>query len=500
MLVKDPIAFKGNFIHGEFVVPTGAKAIKNQSPGNLEETVFDFISDHTHVDQACEAAQKAFPAWSELTIEKRMETLNRVKEILVSRQEELAEVISRETGKPLWETKTEAAAVIGKFTVTFDYSLELVKEVRVENATPTGDGFIRYQPRGVFAVLGPFNFPAHLPNGHIVPALVTGNCVVFKPSEFTPATAQLMAECYQEAGVPEGVFNLVQGNGEVGRRLVTHKKVDGILFTGSYETGLKITESTVQDYWKIRALEMGGKNSTIVWKDADLEKSVYESLIGVYLSAGQRCSCTSRIFLHPEISEAFTEMFYKKAKKLTIGHWSEDPFMGPLINEKSLDTYVRFQDIAVREGAEKIMRGKALELDYKGYYVTPSIYKVKNYDPQSTYQNTEIFGPNAALYEVSELEEAIKITNDSGFGLSMAIFTKEKENYQKCLQKAKVGLLNWNRTTNGASSKLPFGGYGKSGNDRPSAHFAVYYCTRPVASIEDTGQFDPKKTFPGMNW
>ena len=128
----------------------------------------------------------------------------------------------------------------------------------------------------------------------------------------------------------------MQGNGEVGRRLVTHKKVDGILFTGSYETGLKITESTVQDYWKIRALEMGGKNSTIVWKDADLEKSVYESLIGVYLSAGQRCSCTSRIFLHPEISEAFTEMFYQKAKKLTIGHWSEDPFMGPLINEKSL--------------------------------------------------------------------------------------------------------------------------------------------------------------------
>ena len=174
--------------------------------------------------------------------------------------------------------------------------------------------------------------------------------------------------------------------------------------------------------------------------------------------------------------------------------------MGPLINEKSLDTYVRFQDIAVREGAEKIMRGKALELDYKGYYVTPSIYKVKNYDPQSTYQNTEIFGPNAALYEVSDLEEAIQITNDSGFGLSMAIFTKKKENYLKCLQKAKVGLLNWNRTTNGASSKLPFGGYGKSGNDRPSAHFAVYYCTRPVASIEDTGKFDPKKTFPGMNW
>ncbi len=500
MYQKNPITYLGNFINGEFFLPQGSKRIHNYSPANLEESVFDFVSDHSHVEQACEAAFNAFPAWSAMKIEDRMNILNRVKEIFVSKQDEFAEVISRETGKPLWETVTEAKAIVAKFDVTFNYSLDLIKEIRVEKATPTGDGFIRYQPRGVFAVLGPFNFPAHLPNGHIVPALITGNCVVFKPSEFTPATAQLMAQCYQEAGVPEGVFNLVQGAGEVGRRLVTHKKIDGILFTGSYETGLKITESTVQDYWKIRALEMGGKNSTIVWNDTDLEKAVYESLVGVFLSTGQRCSCTSRLFLHKDIAPQFTEMFYEKAKKLTIGHWSENPFMGPLINEKSLDTYIRFQDIAIREGAEKIMRGKAFESDYKGYYVTPSIYKVNNYDPQSTYQNTEIFGPNAAIYEIEDLDEAIQITNDSGFGLSMAIFTKEKENYLNCLQKAKVGLLNWNRTTNGASSKLPFGGCGKSGNDRPSAHFAVYYCTRPVASIEDTGTFDPKNNFPGMNW
>jgi succinylglutamic semialdehyde dehydrogenase len=245
---------------------------------------------------------------------------------------------------------------------------------------------------------------------------------------------------------------------------------------------------------------MGGKNSTIIWEDADLEKAIYESLIGAFLSTGQRCSCTSRIFVHKKIANQFIDQFYSKTKKLSIDHWSQNPFMGPLINEKSLDTYVRFQDIAVREGAEKIMRGKALEREVPGYYVAPSIYKVKEYSENSVYQNTEIFAPNVAIYDIDEIDTAIDINNASGYGLSMAIFSQQRENYERCLQRAKVGLLNWNRTTNGASSLLPFGGYGKSGNDRPSAHFAVYYCTAPVASLEDATTFDAKKTLPGMNW
>lgn len=502
MSERSPIEFRGNFINGEFVVPSTAQStFTNYSPADLSERVIEIKTNIDHVDQACEAAQQAFLSWSSLSIEERMETLNRVKEVIASKESEFAEVIARETGKPLWETTTEAKALVGKFNITFEYSLELIKEVRVENALPGGvDGFIRYRPRGVFAVLGPFNFPGHLPNGHIVPALVTGNCVVFKPSELTPATAQLMAECYLQAGVPPGVFNVVQGQGDIGKRLVAHKKIDGVLFTGSYETGLRISEATLHDYWKILALEMGGKNSTIIWDDADLDKAIYESLIGVYMSSGQRCSCTSRIFVHKSLAEEFTERFYQRAKKLSIGHWSENPFMGPLINEKSMDTYLRFQDIAVREGAEKVMRGKALELDRKGYYVTPSIYTVKDYSPKSTYQNTEIFGPNAAIYAIDDLESAVDISNASGYGLAMALFSKNRENFEVCLQKAKVGILNWNRTTNGASSRLPFGGYGKSGNDRPSAHFAVYYATAPVASLEDPTSFDPSKVLPGMNW
>ncbi len=501
MSTLEPVTFKGNYIDGEFVRSEGSKlSFQNFSPADLSEEVIHVSTDTSHVDQACEAAQAAFKDWSLKSIEERMEILNRVKEVMISKESEFAEIIARETGKPLWETKTEAKAIVGKFNITFQHSIDLIKEVRLENALPGVDGYIRYRPRGVFAVLGPFNFPGHLPNGHIVPALVTGNCVVFKPSELTPATGQLMAQCYHEAGVPKGVFNLIQGRGEIGKRLVSHKRIDGVLFTGSYETGLKISEATVQDYWKLLALEMGGKNSTIVWNDADLDKAIYESLIGVFMSTGQRCSCTSRIFVHDDLVEEFTSRFYARAKKLSVGHWSENPFMGPLINEKSLDTYVRFQDIAVREGAEKIMRGKALELKHKGYYVAPSIYRVRSYDPNSTYQNTEIFGPNAAIYGIKDLEEAVQISNDSGYGLAMALFSANRENYQFCLERAKVGLFNWNRTTNGASSRLPFGGMGKSGNDRPSAHFAVYYCTTPVAGLEDSTSFDESKVLPGMNW
>jgi succinylglutamic semialdehyde dehydrogenase len=321
---------------------------------------------------------------------------------------------------------------------------------------------------------------------------------VFKPSDKTPAVGQLMADCYREANFPSGVFNLVQGQAETSRRLTSHADVDGILFTGSYEVGLKIKQDTIEHYWKLLALEMGGKNTTIVWKDADLQKAVYETLIGAYLSTGQRCSCTSKLVLHKSIRDKFLAEFHDAAKKLMVGHWSEEVFMGPLINSDAVDKYLRFQDIAKREGAECLMRGKTLELPYGGHYVTPSIYLVDKLNPASVYQRTEIFGPNVAVYTVEDFDDALAITNAGGFGLVAALFSKDASLYQQALIEARVGLLNWNRTTNGASSRLPFGGMGKSGNDRPSADYAVQYCSVPVASLEDPTGFNPDKVYPGM--
>ncbi len=495
------IKYKGSYIGGKFeTVGNADESWSVVSPGDSKDKVIKIEASFNHMDKAIEAATQGFKIWKRTTLEERISKLRRLQEIYLERKEEMAEIISRETGKPLWETLGEAGAIAAKINITIEKSLELIKEKRVENALPGVDGFIRFKPRGVMLVVGPFNFPAHLPNGHIVPALLSGNSIVYKPSEKTPATAQLMAECIHEAGFPEGVFNLVHGAVEVSKKLTKHEGVDGVLFTGSYDVGLQIKEQTLSQYWKLLALEMGGKNSAIVWSDAEIEKAIYENLIGSFLSAGQRCSCTSKIVIHDSIYDEFVSRFHAAAKKISVGHWKEKVFMGPVIDKRSMDNFIKFQEIGVSEGNDALMAGRPLDVGFEGNYVSPSIHLVDAMNPKSVYQNTEIFSPNVAIYKTSDLEEAIDIVNVSGFGLVASIFSKSRENYEKVLLDAKVGLVNWNRTTNGASSQLPFGGMGKSGNDRPSAHFALNYCTVPVASLEDGTSFDSEKVMTGINW
>ncbi len=499
---RQELAFLGDYFQGQFILaadPDGEWEIL--SPGDLRDKVTQASFSYDHIDSACLSARAAYLDWARLGVEGRRPYLQRLKEMYSVHSEELAELISRETGKPLWESRTEAKAMISKIDITLNHSLKLVAEERVENALPGVDGYIRHKPRGVMAVVGPFNFPGHLANGHIIPALIAGNTVVFKPSDKAPMVGQWMARMFDQAEFPPGVFNLLQGKAETGKRLCVNHYVDGILFTGSYEVGLKIQQDTLHHHWKILALEMGGKNSTIIWEDADLDKAIYETLIGAFLTTGQRCSCTSKVIVHEKIADEFTERFYQAAKKIAIGHWTDAKvFMGPLISSEAVEKYLRFQEIAKREGAESLMRGKVLDLPVEGHYVTPSINLVDKFDPKSVYQKSEIFGPNVAIQKVSDFDEALTITNSTGFGLVMALFSKDRSLYEKALIEARVGLLNWNRTTNGASSRLPFGGMGKSGNDRPSAHYAIQYCTVPVASLEDGTPFNPEQSFPGLEF
>ena len=493
--------FLGDYIDGKFVRPDRADGeFVDISPADLKDVIGRLEYRYDHITRATKAAKDAFPAWARLPQESRFAALRRLKEVYVAHADQLAELIARETGKPLWDATGEAKAMINKIDITIDHSMRLVKGERIANALPSVEGVVTYLPRGVMAVLGPFNFPGHLPNGHIVPALATGNTVVFKPSELTPMVGQFMAQLFDKAEFPKGVFNLVQGEGETGKRLVADENVDGVLFTGSYETGLKIKQKTVDQYWKLLALEMGGKNATIVWNDADLNKALYETIIGAFMSSGQRCSCTSRVILHEDIAQKFIDKFYETAKKLTIGHWKDNPFMGPLINAAAVEKYIRFQEIASREGAERLMRGKALDVGKDGYYVTPSICLVDRFKEESIYQKTEIFGPNVAIYRTRDFDEALKINASTGFGLVTSVFTKNRALYEETLYRARCGLVNWNRTTNGASSKLPFGGMGKSGNDHPAADFAVLYCTVPVASHEDLTPLDLKAAPPGLSF
>ncbi len=497
-----PFTYLGDYIHGTFAIPKEKSgSFESLNPGNLQDSLGIFHTSFPHVRSAVDSAREAFPKWRALCQEERDSYLKKFYKEIETHLDQMAELISRETGKPLWEAKQETQGLLGKITITLEEGARLVREKEVPNAQPKLMGRYRYKPKGVMLVLGPFNFPAHLPHGHIVPALFTGNTVIFKPSEQTPAVGQFMAELIHRAQFPPGVFNLVQGEKEIGRRLCIEPGIDGILFTGSYDVGLKIKESTLTHFWKTIVLEMGGKNASLVLDDAALEKALYENIKGAYLTTGQRCSATSRLILTEKISDTFLKEFHRLSKELKIGYAFDEPapFMGPLISQAAMDKYLRFQGIAQREGAEIIMRGKALELPHSGYYVSPSIGLLSPKKDFSTYLGTEIFGPNVAVKIVKNLDEAIEEANKTEYGLVVSVFTKNKKAYEKVFHETKTGLVNWNRSTVGGSSRLPFGGQGKSGNQFPTALFAPFYCTYPVACLEDTEESIQETIPPGLS-
>lgn len=499
---------QGNFIAGQFQRPSEVNGEwVGKSPADFSDEVAKIQYSYASVDESVHAASGAFRSWKKTPLTERAEFLKKYQAALKHRGDELCEAIAREVGKPLWEARTELAAMINKVDITLGESLKWVTDFEIPGILDNTQGACRFRPLGVMAVIGPFNFPGHLPNGHIVPALLMGNTVIFKPSEKTPIVGQLMAECFQEAGFPSGVFNLIQGEKEVGRRLCVHEGVSGILFTGSYEVGTRIKQDTLQQHWKLLALEMGGKNSVIIWDDADFDTALFETTLGAFLTTGQRCSATSRVIVQNSLLSRFVEAFHARAKAFSIGHPLEDPFMGPLIDQGAVDRYMKFLGIASREGCEMIMRGKSLELPWRGNYVTPSICLIPGatleQTRKSTYQQTELFAPNVAILGVDDLEEAIAQANATQYGLVASVFTRSHETYKKCWDGLEMGLINWNKSTVGASSKLPFGGLKKSGNHFPTALTSTLYCATPVASLEvaqPKSFVDAAAKTPGLNW
>jgi succinylglutamic semialdehyde dehydrogenase len=478
---------RGNYINGSFKNPREIPSSVSgewvaKSPADFSDEIGKFQYSYASVDEAVRAARAAAQGWRETPQSARIALLEKVWASIAKRADEALTLLSRETGKPHWESRQEVAATLTLIDVTVREGLKGVEDFT------SSDGVCRRRPIGVMAVIGPFNLPVQLPASHWVPALVTGNTVVFKPSEKAPAIAQLITECIAEAGFPKGVFNLVQGEREVGRRLSVHEAVDGVLFTGSYETGTRIKQDTLQQHWKLLALEMGGKNSSIVWEDADFDLAIHEALVGGYVTAGQRCTSTTRVIVHQSRFERFVDELHERAKKFPIGHPSENPFMGPLIEPSAVDRYMKFLGIAAREGCELVMRGKALELKQTGNYVTPTIAVVHDASLEgarkSVFQQTEFFSPALTILGVKDLEEAILLANTSQYGMVASVFTANRAIYDKCRENLQYGWINWNRATTRTSPTLPLLGLKKSGNHFATGVAAALYCTTPVSSLE----------------
>ncbi|MFO1519699.1 MAG: aldehyde dehydrogenase family protein [bacterium] len=476
--------FQGAYVDGRFTVPAPKSCdLVKRDPGNLNRTLGNWGRSDTWVSEAVSCARKAYPDWAWLAVSKRNAFLKKLRSQFKKRRAEIAEVISSEMGKPLSEALAEVETAVRKLEVTCGQASVLFSpEKSFSRATP------RFHPRGVMAVISPFNFPLQLAVAQVAPALATGNAVVLKPSELTPFTGQKLAECVHAAGFPKGVFQFLPGGAETGRPLVSHPEVNGVLFVGSDAVGRKIQEEAGRDSRKICVLEMGGKNAALLFKDADLKLALEECLKAAFSTTGQRCNALSRLILHESVAEKFIHSFVEGARNFPIGYYRDSKArMGPLVSENALLKFLKYQRLAHQEGARVLLEGKKIKFSYPGYYVSPSVHRMEKWKPHSGktgYRYDEIFGPDVAIYTFRTLEEAVQIHNDSRYGLAASVFTRRRSVFEACYRSLDVGMLHFNRATIGSSPHLPFGGIKASGNHFPAGSFSPYYCVYPVSVQE----------------
>jgi succinylglutamic semialdehyde dehydrogenase len=418
--------------------------------------------------------------WASRALAYRIETMRRFANVVRQRSDQFADTIARETGKPLWEARTEVESVIAKVDISVSAYAERTAQRRME-APMNSRMALRHKPHGVLAVLGPYNFPAHLPNGHIVPALIAGNAVVFKPSEKTPATGALLVECLHAAGVPEETVRLVIGGPAEGKELAASPDIDGLLFTGSARTGLALNRAFAERPEKILALEMGGNNPIVVWDTPDLHTAAVLVVQSAFTTAGQRCTAARRLIVEDRLAEPLLTEVQRLCDRLIVGapHDEPQPFMGPVIDNDTADGLTEsFLALMMKGGRPLRHMGRP---DPERPFLTPGIIDVTDVPDRP---DIELFGPLLQVVRVDDFDAAIRSANDTRYGLSASLVSQTPALYDRFWANAKAGIINWNKPTNGAASTVPFGGIGWSGNHRPSAYYAADYCAYPVASNE----------------
>ena len=482
---------RGHYIGGEWVGAKGAAlARENPSTGTIDWD--GHSATEAEVDSALVAANAAVEEWAGTTLPLRIQKIQAVAEGYRARKSQLAEAICRQTGKPRWEAGTEVDAMIAKAAV----SIAAQEQRRSESSRELGEisAVARFRPVGVFGVLGPFNMPGHLPNGHIMPAVLAGNTVVFKPSELTSAVGQIVAEVWGDAGLPPGVFNMVQGGGPTGAALVANERVDGILFTGSHAVGAAIHRQLGGHPEKMLALEMGGNNPLIVWDCTDLQAAAYCIVQSAFITSGQRCSCARRLIVADGDADAIVKALTAMIGLIRVGLYTDDPeaFMGTVISSAAAQRLLAMQ-------AQMIARGGKPIIQMRGDARSPALLWPGLIDMTSTLpDDTEIFGPLLQLFRVGDFEGAIRVANQTRYGLSAGIISDRAELCSTFRSRIRAGVIAVNRPMTGARSDLPFGGVGCSGNHRAGASFAVDYCTDPVAIVAGKAVALPSTPAPGI--
>lgn len=465
------------FIDGEWVSGSGP-AFSCANPSDASESWSGNAASEVDVQAAVSAARTAFPAWALTPLDERIAALTRYRDLIKRDGDELAKIISTQTGKPFWEAKTEAAAVAGKVDISINAYHERTGFKQTDGATRA---VLRHKPHGVMGVFGPYNFPAHLPNGHMVPALLAGNCVVFKPSEMAPGPGAFLIERLVEAGLPNGVVNLVHGGRASGEAL-SRADLNGVLFTGGVRTGLSLHKQFAERMDVILALELGGNNPLIWWDTEDIEAAAFAVVQSAFLTSGQRCTCARRLILpDDERGDQALDALTALTDRLIIDAPFADPqpFMGPVISADVAARLERDFDRMLDEDGEAIRNLSVGDED--SAFVSPGIIDVTR---SEAIPDIEHFGPLLKVWRVSDFDAAIAQANNTQFGLSAGLLSDDSGKWEKFIALSKAGIVNWNRQTTGASGAAPFGGVGASGNHRPAAYYAADYCAYPVASME----------------
>ncbi|MCC9609164.1 succinylglutamate-semialdehyde dehydrogenase [Blastopirellula sp. JC732] len=464
------------FIDGKWRLGEG-EPFTSTNPANDQTVWRGAAASAADVGEAFAAAKSALSAWSVKSVEERSHVLRAFAEVVRLKRDELAAAISAEVGKPRWDAASEVDATIGKIDVTIDAHL---RRRAVETIDLKGRlGRTWYRPLGVVAVYGPFNFPAHIANGQIVPALLAGNSVLFKPSELTPHVAELMTKYWGDAGLPPGVLNLLQGAAPTGRLIAEHPDLRGLFFTGSLPTGLKLRETLVHRPEVLLALELGGNNPLVVMEPDQSLASLDQVIQSAFITSGQRCTCVRRLILVGEC-ERFLAALREQTAQIVVNSAdaNPEPFMGPLIHAAAVNRILSEQRRLVEGGAVAVLPSKRLAEG--AAFLSPGLIDVTSCKSRS---DEEMFGPLLQVIRVDDFDAAIAEANDTRFGLVAGLLGGDREDFERFRREVSAGLVNWNVPTTGASGRLPFGGIGWSGNYRPAGYFATDFCSVPVAGL-----------------
>ncbi|MCH1429749.1 MAG: succinylglutamate-semialdehyde dehydrogenase [Chlamydiales bacterium] len=484
---------KSLFINGQWSMGEG-ETLSSYSPFNQEVVWEKKTCSTKQLSETLDSSTDAFRKWSETDSSKRLNYIKNFESLLKENAESIAKTISIETGKLLYESKQEVAASIAKIAISIEAYEE--RTPKKSWSLQQNQFHLVHKPHGVIAVYAPFNFPFHLPNGHIVPALLAGNCVILKPSEHTPMVAEAMIELWEKAGLPKGVISLLQGTKELAVNLAASNDINGLFFTGSVETGLVLSKQFGATPERILALELGGNNPLIYSSSSDIKAAIYTTLCSAFISSGQRCTCARRlIIVNSSTSSEFLNGLLQASKSLKISSSFDDnsAFMGPVVSKQSASQVMKWQQRLIDLGAKPLLEAK---VDSENpCLVSCGIIDTSDIDAP----DEECFGPILQVKRVNTFSEALEEAKKTRYGLAGGIITENDEEFLELRQKLKAGIINKNTPTTGASSKAPFGGVGVSGNHRPSAYYAADYCAYPCVSSESTHLTLPETTLPGIS-